>query len=183
MERPVGSSSESGAGKALGHQQACPGAVEKELATLSGSVLGTLQTQPLHERGLQVLGGKPRGEQSRCTEAPCQHRLRAPSVPEPQAARPPGHPTRQWLPSTLCGCWLCSLCGTKLAPDQGGAGSAATPGSKQPALALCLHPHTPPGEAMSEPHRGGPRLSLQEAENGRLPHQAPSIIRSPRDCT
>lgn len=179
----MSSSSESGAGKAPGHQQACPGAVEKEPATLSGSVLGALQTHaglsprpaPFTSVGYRCLGGKSRGEQSRWTEAPCQHRLRAPSVPGPQAAHPPGHPTRQWLPSTLCGCWLYSFCGTKLAPDQGGAGSAASPASKQLALALCLHPQRPP--------QVRPCLNPAEEAHGshcRRPRTGASPIRHPR---
>ena len=149
------------------------------------SVLGALPTHlrhcpkpaPFTSLGYRQLGSESRGEKSKCGLT-----LRVSTVSGPSGSQSLWQPAcraipRRWLPGIQRGRQHCSLCGTKVGPDQGGAGSAATPARKQLDLAQCLHPHTPPGEAVAEPRGGGPCLQLQEAENRHLPHQAPLIIK------
>lgn len=190
MERPVDSSSELGGWGGPGPPAACLSTAEKEPSTLSGSVLGALPTHlghspkpaPFTSLGYRRLGGESRSEKSKCgltlrvstgSGLPGSWSLWQPAC---RAIPPPRRP-RRWLPGTQRGRWHCSLRSTKVGPDQGGAGSAATPARKQGDLAQCLHPHTPPGEAVAEPRGGGPGLQLQEAGNRHLPHQASWIIR------
>ena len=83
----------------------------------------------------------------------------------------------QGLPSTQHGRCQRSRQGTRVGPDQEDA-SQQQPRPESSWLWPSVSTHTlPQARLWPNPRQVGPGLSLREAKNGRLPHQAPLIIR------
>ena len=151
-------------GRPLGHQQRCRAGAVCFLRKGSGGLTdppGTFsKARPVHP-GRRCLGGKERGEKGRMMLHVDTGRRPMLSL-RPRVSWSPWQTARlaarsQGLPSTQHGRCQRSRQGTRVGPDQEDARSAATSARKQLDAARCLHPHTPPGAAVSEPPPSRPR--------------------------
>lgn len=166
-------------GQAARPPQSCPSAAGEGPTTL-GKHFGGLanssgtfpKARPVHERGFQALGRQGARREKR-GDAPRYHgphsdaRPQVPCVTEPHS--PPARPAAAggsqhtaWSPATVSP----RHAGR---PRPGRCCIGDTSARKRPDVTPCLHPHAPPGEAVSKPRRGGPVSRCRRPRTGASP--------------